>query len=150
MNVSIGERWEGFVESVVKSGRYGSASEVVREGLRLVEEREAKLHALRATLAASIAANDEVSDAALRARVSVREEGDLPRLGSRGSGRYLDLHRQGERQPFRRPEIRGTAAPPLPPPCRSAGHGRPRAARAGPRHPQFGFQGLRRLLPLSG
>ncbi|MFC7554757.1 type II toxin-antitoxin system ParD family antitoxin [Pseudoroseomonas wenyumeiae] len=39
MNVSIGQRWEGFVESVVRSGRYGSASEVVREGLRLVEER---------------------------------------------------------------------------------------------------------------
>ena len=55
MNVSIGERWEGFVETAVKSGRYASASEVVREGLRLVEEREARLEALRETLAASIA-----------------------------------------------------------------------------------------------
>jgi antitoxin ParD1/3/4 len=55
MNVSVGERWEGFVDSVVKSGRYGSASEVVREGLRLVEEREAKLAALRDTLNMSIA-----------------------------------------------------------------------------------------------
>lgn len=55
MNVSIGERWEGFVAGVVASGRYGSASEVVREGLRLVEEREAKLADLRQTLAASIA-----------------------------------------------------------------------------------------------
>jgi antitoxin ParD1/3/4 len=54
MNVSIGERWEGFVESIVKAGRYGSASEVVREGLRLVEERESKLQALRDTLNASI------------------------------------------------------------------------------------------------
>lgn len=54
MNVSIGERWEGFVEGIVKSGRYGSASEVVREGLRLVEERESKLKALRDTLNASI------------------------------------------------------------------------------------------------
>ncbi|MFO1035968.1 MAG: type II toxin-antitoxin system ParD family antitoxin [Geminicoccaceae bacterium] len=62
MNVSIGQRWEGFVESVVRSGRYGSASEVVREGLRLVEEREAKLQALRATLEASIAAGGEVTD----------------------------------------------------------------------------------------
>ena len=50
MNVSIGERWQGFVERVVSEGRYGSASEVVREGLRLVEEREAKLLALRAAL----------------------------------------------------------------------------------------------------
>lgn len=55
MNVSIGDRWEGFVASIVKTGRYGSASEVVREGLRLVEEREAKLQALRDTLDASIA-----------------------------------------------------------------------------------------------
>ena len=55
MNVSIGRRWEAFVETVVKDGRYGSASEVVREGLRLVEEREAKLKALRQTLEASIA-----------------------------------------------------------------------------------------------
>lgn len=54
MNVSIGERWESFVESIVKAGRYGSASEVVREGLRLVEERESRLRALRDTLNASI------------------------------------------------------------------------------------------------
>jgi antitoxin ParD1/3/4 len=54
MNVSIGERWEGFVEDAVRSGRYASASEVVREGLRLVEEREARLRALRDTLNASV------------------------------------------------------------------------------------------------
>ena len=47
MNVSIGERWEGFVEDAVKSGRYALASKVVREGLRLVEEREAKLRDMR-------------------------------------------------------------------------------------------------------
>jgi antitoxin ParD1/3/4 len=63
MNVSIGDRWEAFVEHIVRSGRYGSASEVVREGLRLVEEREAKLKALRAMLDASIAAGGEASDA---------------------------------------------------------------------------------------
>jgi len=55
MNVSIGERWADFVEDAVRSGRYASASEVVREGLRLVEEREARLRALRDTLNASIA-----------------------------------------------------------------------------------------------
>lgn len=61
MNVSIGQRWEGFVDAAVKTGRYGSASEVVREGLRLVEEREAKLEALRETLNASIARGGEHS-----------------------------------------------------------------------------------------
>jgi antitoxin ParD1/3/4 len=65
MNVSIGDRWQGFVDRVVQAGRYGSASEVVREGLRLVEEREARLAALRATLDASIALGGEVTDAEL-------------------------------------------------------------------------------------
>ena len=62
MNVSIGERWEAFVDRIVGAGRYGSASEVVREGLRLVEEREAKLEALRVMLDGSIAAGAEASD----------------------------------------------------------------------------------------
>jgi len=62
MNVSVGPRWEGFVEAAVKSGRYGSASEVVREGLRLVEEREAKLAALRETLDHAIARGGENSE----------------------------------------------------------------------------------------
>jgi antitoxin ParD1/3/4 len=72
MNVSIGERWQGFVERVVSEGRYGSASEVVREGLRLVEEREAKLVALRSTLDASIALGGEVTDAELDAALSAK------------------------------------------------------------------------------
>ena len=80
MNVSIGERWEGFVENVVRSGRYGSASEVVREGLRLVEEREAKLQVLRATLAASIAAGGEVGDAVLDQALAERDA-ELAREG---------------------------------------------------------------------
>lgn len=62
MNVSIGERWEGFVEAIVKDGRYASASEVVREGLRLVEEREARLASLRDTIQASLAQGGSFSD----------------------------------------------------------------------------------------
>jgi antitoxin ParD1/3/4 len=62
MNVSIGERWQGFVDGIVKAGRYSSASEVVREGLRLVEEREAKLNALRETINASIERGGELTD----------------------------------------------------------------------------------------
>lgn len=72
MIVSVGERWESFVDRIVKSGRYGSASEVVSEGLRLVEEREAKLEVLRQTLNASMAEpgsiGDEEIDAALAAQ----------------------------------------------------------------------------------
>ena len=71
MNVSLGERWEKFVETTVQQGRYSSASEVVREGLRLVEEREARLSALRETLNASIAAGGDVSDDELDAALAV-------------------------------------------------------------------------------
>lgn len=82
MNVSIGERWEGFVERIVKSGRYASASEVVREGLRLVEEREAKLAALRKKIEASIAAGGEVSDDELDAAIAAK----AMELRARGDG----------------------------------------------------------------
>lgn len=54
MNVSIGERWERYIEELLATGRYASASEIMREGLRLVEEREQKLSALRETIEASI------------------------------------------------------------------------------------------------
>lgn len=80
MNVSIGDRWERFVEQAVKNGRYGSASEVVREGLRLVEEREAKLSALRATLEASLAAGGEVGEDELDAEIAARSA-ELARKG---------------------------------------------------------------------
>ena len=54
MNVSIGERWERYIEQLLANGRYASASEIMREGLRLVEEREQKLGALQETINASI------------------------------------------------------------------------------------------------
>lgn len=72
MNVSVGHRWEEFVEDAVKSGRYGSASEVVREGLRLVEEREAKLLALRETIEASLMGGGANSAADVRLAVKAR------------------------------------------------------------------------------
>ncbi|WP_353204209.1 type II toxin-antitoxin system ParD family antitoxin [Sphingomonas sp.] len=55
MDVTVGKRWEAFVEAVVADGSYGSADQVVVEGLRLVQERESKLAALRETIQASIA-----------------------------------------------------------------------------------------------
>ena len=52
-SLSLGEHREVFKKNEIASGRYGSASEVVRDALRTMEERESKLDALRAHLAQS-------------------------------------------------------------------------------------------------
>ena len=49
-SISLGDHFREFVESQVASGRFGSASEVVRAGLRLLQEHDMKLHALREAL----------------------------------------------------------------------------------------------------
>ncbi len=50
-SLSLGEHWEVFIKNEIASGRYGSASEVVRDALRRLEERKSKLDVLRAHLA---------------------------------------------------------------------------------------------------
>lgn len=50
-SISLGPHWERFIRAEVESGRYGSASEVVRAALCELEEREQRLHALRTHLA---------------------------------------------------------------------------------------------------
>lgn len=57
-SANLGPRLESYVTELVKSGRYQSRSEVLREGIRLVEEREKRLAALDAALARGIADAD--------------------------------------------------------------------------------------------
>ncbi|MEZ4697775.1 MAG: type II toxin-antitoxin system ParD family antitoxin [Rhodothermales bacterium] len=54
MNVSVGPEFEDYVRAKVESGDYASASEVVRDGLRLLREKEALLEARLQTLRGEI------------------------------------------------------------------------------------------------
>ena len=55
ISADLGRTLETFVAQLVSSGRYNSKSEVLREGVRLVQEREARLAALDAALARGLA-----------------------------------------------------------------------------------------------
>ncbi len=46
-SISLGNHFENFIESAVSKGRFSNASEVVRAGLRLLEEEESRIIVLR-------------------------------------------------------------------------------------------------------
>jgi antitoxin ParD1/3/4 len=58
ISVELGETLDRFVEDLLRGGRYNSKSEVLREGVRLIQERETKLAALDAMIARGIADAD--------------------------------------------------------------------------------------------
>lgn len=58
ISADLGTHLEGVVKELVSTGRYNSKSEVLREGVRLVQEREQRLAALDAALAKGIADAD--------------------------------------------------------------------------------------------
>ena len=83
-SANLGHHLENYVSDLVKSGRYNSRSEVLREGVRLVEEREKKLAALDAAIARGVAdadagrvtpIGDVVSELNAKYRKTARERG---------------------------------------------------------------------------
>ncbi|MEP7453227.1 type II toxin-antitoxin system ParD family antitoxin [Phyllobacterium sp. SB3] len=51
-SISLGDHFVSFIDSQVQTGRYGSTSDVVRAALRLLEDHEAKVSALKDALIA--------------------------------------------------------------------------------------------------
>jgi antitoxin ParD1/3/4 len=76
-NVNLTEHFDRFIESGVASGRFSNASEVVREGLRLLEEREAenraKLEWLRGAAKEGFDAIERGEYASLRSDREIRD-----------------------------------------------------------------------------
>ncbi len=49
-SITLGDHFDGFITNQIQSGRYGSASEVIRSALRLLETQESKMNTLRQLL----------------------------------------------------------------------------------------------------
>ncbi|MBZ9742259.1 MULTISPECIES: type II toxin-antitoxin system ParD family antitoxin [unclassified Mesorhizobium] len=49
-SITLGDQYDAFIQRQIASGRFGSASETVRAGLRLLEEQELRLEQLRSAI----------------------------------------------------------------------------------------------------
>jgi len=58
ISAELGKQLESYIQQLVDTGRYGSKSEVLREGVRLVQDRETRLAALDASIMRGIAGAD--------------------------------------------------------------------------------------------
>ncbi|MBA9032163.1 putative addiction module CopG family antidote [Rhizobium leguminosarum] len=82
-SISLGEHFTSFIDTQVQAGRYGSATDVVRAGLRLLEEHEAKVKALQNALI-------EGEEPALpRPLISMRSTLANVRRSSRNDGHHI-------------------------------------------------------------
>ena len=57
-SITLGDHFEAFIGTQLKAGRYGNASEVIRASLRLLEEHEQRVEALRQALIDGEASGD--------------------------------------------------------------------------------------------
>ncbi|MBI1321270.1 MAG: type II toxin-antitoxin system ParD family antitoxin [Candidatus Hydrogenedens sp.] len=74
MSYALGEHFEKFIRDQVQAGRYRDESEVLREGLRLIEERDAKRIALKEHVLRAIERGGAHSDADIEAALLADSE----------------------------------------------------------------------------
>ena len=78
ISADLGKTLESYVQELVKGGRYGSKSEVLREGIRLIQERETQQEALKALVMqgmADIEAGRTVSSEDVFSRLKSKYQG---------------------------------------------------------------------------
>lgn len=79
-SVALGEYFENYVKSAVKQGRYNNASEVIRAGLRLLEENDSRVYALKKAIQEGLdsgIAEDFNPDEHLKKLKSKKENGKI-------------------------------------------------------------------------
>lgn len=80
-SVSLGEHFESFISDQVRDGRYGSASEVIRASLRLLEEHERKVKALQQAITDGINSGDagelDMNEIKAKGRAKVAERSKM-------------------------------------------------------------------------
>lgn len=77
-SITLGEHFTAFIDKRLSEGRYANASEVIRAGLRLLEEREAKLEALRVSIQEGLQSGPSES---FDADAFIAEKSREPKLG---------------------------------------------------------------------
>ncbi|MCL2849306.1 MAG: type II toxin-antitoxin system ParD family antitoxin [Micrococcales bacterium] len=95
-SVALGDHFEGFVRQQLVSGRFNNVSEVVRAGLRLLEDadqrRAAELDALRADVRAGLASGPRVSAEEVFDRLDTKYAAQVAARG--GLGKEVAMLRQ--------------------------------------------------------
>lgn len=78
-SVALGPHFEAFIQASISSGRYNNASEVVRSGLRLLEDQEQKMIALRSAIEEGLASGfvDDFDSKAYLQEMKARKHGKV-------------------------------------------------------------------------
>ena len=77
-SISLGDHFDGFIRTQIGAGRYGNVSEVVRAGLRLLEEHEQQVEALRLALQEGAESGDGGALDFGEIRRAARDQAGLP------------------------------------------------------------------------